>query len=198
MLSGDLKSKPRDVQINVKKRILITSDVSSNETEEKASELEGENDSDCSLPSASLSLDSQWQPFVSQELKTKRILLTAEEIDHSDGDFQDQEEEPLMSFCLGEQSNAIQHLTTSTSNLDIMDVEDTAITVPKGDDMAHRRSIDVEIRLILSAGVTSDGTCEQRDRSTISPMAVDSGRRQESQDFEAKPAKNRADALRRK
>lgn len=197
--SSHLNSEPQDVQTNIKKRILIASDVSSSGTDENASELEGENGFDCSLnPSPALSLGSQWQPVFSQELMTKRILLAAEEIDDSDGDFQDQEEELLMDFRLGEQSNAMQQLAITTSNLDVMDVEDTAIAVSQGDDMAHHRDIDVEMRSALSARETSDETGQQQARSTMSPMAVDNSRIQESQGVEMKPASNRADALRRK
>jgi hypothetical protein len=184
---------------NGRKRMLMVDDTSSEEMENVIPQDGEEGDIDINFqPSGSpdLSLGSQWQPLASRIRTTKRTLLTAEELDDSDDDFQEQEEESMESQ-LGEQSNAMQQLSITVPTLGATTTEDVVLEGFVAGDMNGQGDMDVEMQ---SAHSPRDTPSPQgfRARSIGSDVVIDSGRVQESQEVTQEQSKNRTDNLKRK
>lgn len=194
--SGQVQPSCRESRPNVRRQMLLANDASSDEMQD-ADEEEDENDVDL-RSAADLSLaSSQWQPFPSHNLIAKRTLLTAEEMEDSGDEFQEQEEEVSIESQLGEQSTAMRHLAITLPTSDAMASGGATVQASDPDDIDHQENIDIEMQSAQSLPKASDLVQEHPARSTSSPAAIDSGRAQEFQES-AEPPTKRTDALKRK
>lgn len=176
------------------KRMLLEDDASSDDDQD---------DSACEMAvSSALSLGSQWQTPPDQIRVGKRTLLTAEEMEDSDDDFQEQEEEDGADVQLGEDTTPFQQLAISVPTRDQEKMEE--------DTNAQHNIAITERHWIGESGMEVDMQSSQEVPETASQLhasspatagqdlAVDSGRVQETLEQDDERSSNEAVAIKRR
>jgi hypothetical protein len=203
------------------RRILLEADASS--------EDDDQDDSACAMAvSSELSLGFQWQTPPSQTRVGKRTLLTAEEMEDSDEDFQEQDEEDDIDLQFSGPTDPFQQLAISVpSGEDEYDlILDTGDRDPKTSldrEPQTERETDIEMQQAETTPANvyaSDseteldmdmdmGTSQAVVSPPIQPLVttpeiasqdrtMDSGRAQETQEQEQERSLDQADTLKRR
>jgi hypothetical protein len=200
---------------NTARRILLEDDASSDDTDDQ-------DDSAADIAASSqISLGSQWQILPSQTRAGKRTLLTAEEMDDSEDEFDEQEEKDDIEYESSGPTNPFQHLAISApDNEEESMMEDISVPIKMPTrDLGYERESDA---VMPGAESKSRDPSEREadhdmDRGTAQDMldddllalattpviasqdrAEDSGRVQESQEQEDEPSSSQVIALKRK
>lgn len=204
---------------SVARRILLADDALSEDADQ--------DDSACAMAiSSQLSLGSQWQTPPSQTRIGKRTLLTVEEMEYSDEDFQEQDEEDDNDQQFSEPTDPFQNLSISVPSgedelvLDtgpgdiMMDLErespmeretdvhmQQAETSPANAYASNSETeLDIDVDMNTSHAVVEGPTQTRTTSAVIASQdpVVDSGRVQETQGQDEERSSSQANTLKRR